>query len=164
MEFGIYIPIDSRRLKYSTKEYKNRLLGNHISNILIFVNKKDSILEQIKHCQEEMIKSYNSFEGGHSFITMNNLMDINTQNINYIPEFPDNSSKNIIFASHIGCVPERENVKFGLFMLFLNGVIGLIFMLFIIVKFLDLLLKDHIMLIKNMLTVFIILLRKYMIL
>ena len=77
MEFGIYIPIDTRRLKYSTKEYKNRLLGNHISNILIFVNKKDSILEQIKHCQEEMIKSYNSFEGDHSFITMNNLMNIN---------------------------------------------------------------------------------------
>ena len=116
MEFGIYIPIDTRRLKYSTKEYKNRLLGNHVSNILIFVNKKDSILEQIKHCQEEMKKSYYSFEGGHSFITMNNLMDINTQNINYIPEFPDNSSKNIIFASHIGCIPERENVRFGLFM------------------------------------------------
>ena len=65
-------------------------------------------MEQIKHCQEEMIKSYNSFEAGHAYITYNNLMDSKTQNINYIKEFPDNSSKNIIFPSYIGKVLEKR--------------------------------------------------------
>ena len=43
-------------------------------------------------------------------------MDLKTQNINYIKEFPDNSSKNSNFASHIWRVPERNDVRFGLFM------------------------------------------------
>ena len=73
-------------------------------------------MEQIQHYQEEMRKSYNSYEGPHAYITLNSLMDMKTQNINYIKEFPDNSSKNIIFASYIGRVPERKNIRFGLLM------------------------------------------------
>jgi len=115
-EFGIYTPIDIRRLKYTKEKIKNGLFQYNISAIVPFVTKKESIMEQIKHCQEELIKSYNSYEGVHAYITFNNLMDLKTQNINYIKEFPDNSSKNIIFASHIGRVPERENIRFGLFM------------------------------------------------
>ena len=61
-------------------------------------------------------KSYNSLEAGYSYITSNNLLDLNTQNINYIKEFPDNNSKNIVFASNIGRVLEKDNVRFGLFM------------------------------------------------
>ena len=116
MELGIYTPVDIRRLKYTKEKIKNTLFQNNVSNIIPFVNKKNNIMEQIKHCQKEMLKSYNSFEPAHSYITFNNLMDLKTQNINYIKEFPDNSSKNIIFASHIGRVPEKENVRFGLFM------------------------------------------------
>ena len=116
MELGIYTPVDIRRLKYAKETIKNRLFQYSISTILPFVQKKKTIMEQIKHCQEEMIKSYNSFDAGHAYITYNNLLDSKTQNINYIKEFPDNSSKNIIFASHIGRVLEKENVRFGLFM------------------------------------------------
>jgi hypothetical protein len=57
------------------------------------------IMEQIKYCQEEMIKSYKSFEVGLAYITCKNLLNFKTQNINYIKEFPDNSSKNIILPS-----------------------------------------------------------------
>lgn len=117
MELGIYTPIDIRKLKYTKEEIKNRLFQVNISNILPFVKKKKTIMDQIMHCQEEMLKSYKSFEGGHAFITLYNLMDLKTQVINYnIPEFPDNSSKNIVFASHIGRVPDRENMRYGLFM------------------------------------------------
>jgi len=116
MELGIYTPIDIRRLKYTKEKIKNGLFQYNVSCIVPFVKKKQTILEQIQHCQEEMRKSYDSYEGPHAYITLNNLMDMKTQNINYIKEFPDNSSKNIIFASHIGRVPERKNIRFGLFM------------------------------------------------
>ena len=116
MEFGVYTPIDIRRLKFTKEKIKNGVFQCNISSIIPYVNKKPSIMEQILHCQEQLKKSYNSFEGYHSFITLYNLMDLKTQNINYIKEFPDNSSKNIIFASHIGKVPDRKNVRFGLFM------------------------------------------------
>ena len=116
MEFGVYTPIDIRRLKYTKEKIKNGLFQYNVSCIVPFVKKKETILEQIQHCQEELKKSYDSYEGPHAYITLNNLMDMKTQNINYIKEFPDNSSKNIIFASHIGRVPERKNIRFGLFM------------------------------------------------
>ena len=116
MELGIYIPIDIRRLKYTKEKIKKGFFQYNISCVILFMKKHNSIMEQINHCQEQFKKSYESFEGYHSYITLNNLMDLKTQNINYIKEFPDNSSKNIIFASHIGRVPERNNVRFGLFM------------------------------------------------
>jgi len=116
MELGIYIPIDIRRLKYTKEKIKKGFFQYNISCVIPYVKKQNSILEQINHCQEQFKKSYDSYEGYNAYITLNNLMDLKTQNINYIKEFPDNSSKNIIFASHIGRVPERNNVRFGLFM------------------------------------------------
>ena len=113
MMLGIYTPIDIRRLKYTKEKIKNKLFQYNTSNILPFVYRKETIMEQIQHCQEELKKSYNSLEGTHAYITYNNLMDLETQKINYISELPDHSSKNIIFVSHIGYVPERENVRFG---------------------------------------------------
>ena len=116
MELGIYTPVDIRQLKYTKEKIKKGLFQYNISNIIPYVKKKQTIMEQILHCQEEMKKSYNSLEAGHSYITSNNLLDLNTQNINYIKEFPDNNSKNIVFASNIGRVLEKDNVRFGLFM------------------------------------------------
>ena len=116
MELGIYTPIDIRRLKYTKEKIKNGIFQYNISCVLPYMNKKPTILEQILHCQEQFKKSYDSYEGYHTYITLNNLMDEKTQNINYIKEFPDNSSKNIVFASHIGRVPDRKNIRFGLFM------------------------------------------------
>ena len=116
MEFGVYIPIDIRRLKYTKEKIKQGIFQCNISAVIPYVKKKPTILEQIYHCQEQFKKSYDSDEGYHTYITLYNLMDLETQKINYIKEFPDNSSKNIIFASHIGRVPERKNVRFGLFM------------------------------------------------
>ena len=116
MELGIYTPIDIRRLKYTKEKIKKGIFQYNISFIIPYMKKQPSILEQIIHCQKQFKKSYDSYEGYHSYITLNNLMDLNTQNINYIKELPDYSSKNIIFASHIGRVPERKNVRFGLFM------------------------------------------------
>lgn len=55
------------------------------------MKKKQNILEQILHCQEEFKKSYDSLEGYHAFITLFNLMNLETQKIDYIKEFPDNS-------------------------------------------------------------------------
>ena len=116
MELGIYTPIDIRRLKYTKEKIKKGFFQYNISCVIPYVKKQNSILEQINHCQEQFKKSYDSYEGYNAYISLNNLMDLKTQNINYIKEFPDNSSKNIIFASHIGRVPERNNVRFGLFM------------------------------------------------
>ena len=116
MELGIYTPVDIRQLKYTKEKIKKGLFQYNASNIIPYVKKKQTIMEQILHCQEEMKKSYNSLEAGHSYITSNNLLDLNTQNINYIKEFPDNNSKNIVFASNIGRVLEKDNVRFGLFM------------------------------------------------
>ena len=46
-----------------------------------------NILEQIKHCQKEFKKCYNSLEGYHAFITLFNLMNLETQKIDYIKNF-----------------------------------------------------------------------------
>ena len=116
MELGVYTPIDIRKLKYTKEKIKKGIFHYNISCIIPYMTKKGNILEQIIHCQEQFRKSYDSLEGYHAYITSNNLINLETQNINYIKEFPDNSSKNIIFASHIGRVPERNNLKFGLFM------------------------------------------------
>ena len=116
IEIGIYTPIDIRKLKYTKEKIKQGIFQYNVSCIIPFVKKKPDILEQILHCQEEFKKSYDSLEGYHAFITLFNLMNLETQKINYIKEFPDNSSKNIIFSSHIGRVPERKNIKIELIM------------------------------------------------
>ena len=116
MELAVYTPVDIRQLKYTKEKIKKGLFQYNTSNIIPYVKKKPTIMEQILHCQEEMKKSYNSLEPVHSYITCNNLMDLNTQNINYIKEFPDYNSKCMFFASNIGRVLEKENVRFGLFM------------------------------------------------
>ena len=116
MEIGVYTPIDIRKLKYTKEKIKQGIFQYNVSCVIPFVKKMSNILEQIKHCQEEFKKCYNSLEGYHAFITLFNLMNLETQKIDYIKEFPDNSSKNIIFSSHIGRVPERKNIKFGLTM------------------------------------------------
>ena len=56
IEIGIYTPIDIRKLKYTKEKIKQGIFQYNISCIIPFVKKKQNILEQILHCQEEFKK------------------------------------------------------------------------------------------------------------
>ena len=112
-EIAIYTPVDARRIKSATEEYKNHLFQSNAAIVLPFYKKQKTIFEQIKHCQEKLIEALNSSESLDSMLTTCNSMDEKTgKKINY-ENSPDNAHDNIVFASHLGRVPEREDVRFG---------------------------------------------------
>ena len=113
MELGVFTPVDSRRLKYTCSKHKATILHNNVSIVMPFIQKKETILEQIHQYQDELNRCLNSTEPVDSLLAISSMLDEKTHAIKQLPTCPDNSHENIIFASHLGRVPNREKIEFG---------------------------------------------------
>ena len=117
MELGVDVPIDSRQLKCATDKYKKLLFCNSVCTTLMFVNKKETILEQIKHCQERMKENLSSSQPYDIIFSHCDMFNAETKKVTLPSNYPDSYRYNIVFASHLGRAPDRDDIDFGTFSL-----------------------------------------------
>jgi len=110
----IFCPVDNRKYQYATQLFKNSLFFYHIGNIYPIVNKKENILENIKHCYEKFKKAYNSKDACISGYSCSNMTDEKGNIINTFKKPLNPSTNNYTFASHLGLVSQKmDDLQFS---------------------------------------------------
>lgn len=102
----IFCPVDNRKYPYATELFKKALFYYHIGNIYPIVNKKDDILENIKHCSEKFKEAYNSMDACISGYSNSIMTDESGKSVHQFTKPLDPCKNNYTFASHLGLVGE----------------------------------------------------------
>ena len=107
-------PCDSRPSKFSTDEMKNRIFFCGASSTFPGIKGQKNLIEDIKHCYNEIKKAVNSFEHIIGILLLGNSVDPkNNFKFKMIEGFPNFSLNPITTSSNIGQVNGNKPL-FGL--------------------------------------------------
>jgi hypothetical protein len=114
LTLGVYCPTDTRQSKYATEIHRKGKFFNAAGLQIIYINKQNSLMEDIKHCKEELKKVLNTTESCATFCYEEGFVDKEKKEMKFDENFPILCNYNLIFASNIGkvCVG-REDVSFN---------------------------------------------------
>jgi len=107
----IYIPVDTRKLPYSTDTLKKSLFFSRVGCIMPLVNKEVDILENMKKCTKILKEYVQKTTACDVSYNSANMKDIETGVLTFPDTYPD--TYNITFASHLGLVGNGfEDIQF----------------------------------------------------
>jgi len=110
LPLAILCPANTRLSKYATENYKKGIFFNAAGHQLIFINRQNSLMEDIKHCKEELIKVSNTNESCVAFCYEEGFVDKVKKEIKIDEETPNFLDHNLVYANNIGkiCVGRED--------------------------------------------------------
>ena len=110
---GVYTPVDTRQTKYATDIHKKGKFFNSAGLTIVYINKQNSIMEDIIHCKNELKKSLETTESCATFCYMEGYVDKEKKEMKFDENFPILNNYNLVFASNIGkvCIG-KEDISF----------------------------------------------------
>ena len=113
LTIGVYTPVDTRQTKYATDIHKKGKFFNSAGITIVYVNKQNSIMDDIIHCKNELKKSLETSESCASYCYMEGYVDKEKKEMKFDENFPILNNYNLVFASNIGkvCVG-KEDISF----------------------------------------------------
>ena len=114
LNLGVFCPTDTRQAKQATEIHKKGKFFNSAGLTIIYINKQNSLMEDIIHCKEELKKVLNTNESCATFCYEEGFVDKEKKEMKFDENFPILCNYNLIFASNIGkvCVG-REDISFN---------------------------------------------------
>lgn len=104
LPLAVVCPTNTRQSKYATEIYKKGKFFSAAGHQLIFINHQDSLMNDIKHCKEELIKVSNTTESCVTFCYEEGFIDKEKKEIKIDENTPYLCKYNLIFANNIGKV------------------------------------------------------------
>ena len=113
LTIGVYTPVDTRQTKYATDIHKKGKFFNSAGLTIVYINKQNSIMDDIIHCKNELKKNLETTESCASYCYMEGYVDKEKKEMKFDENFPILNNYNLVFASNIGkvCVG-KEDVTF----------------------------------------------------
>ena len=113
LTLGVYCPTDTRQSNYAKEIHKKGKFFNAAGLGIIYINKQNSLLEDITHCKEELKKVLDSNETWMTYCYEESFVNKEKKELKFDDNFPILCNYNLIFASNIGkvCVG-REDITF----------------------------------------------------
>ena len=113
LNIGVYTPVDTRQTKYATDIHKKGKFFNSAGLTIVYINKQNSIMEDIIHCKNELKKSLDTTESCATFCYTEGYVDKEKKEMKFDENFPILNNYNLVFASNIGkvCIG-KEDISF----------------------------------------------------
>lgn len=120
-EMCVCTPTDTRRYPFTTEEHRRSAFFGHNGFVLVYVQQKESLLDEIVLCSDELRKVMMTKETAHTVMFQTGC-GADSWKEDEIGPFPDCGSRNVVCASHIGYVCRNMNVCEITFMM--NNPVG----------------------------------------
>lgn len=113
LTLGVYCPTDTRQSKYAKEIHKKGKFFNAAGLGIIYINKQKTLIEDIKHCKEELKKVLDSTETCMTYCYEETFVDKEKKELKFDNNFPILCNYNLIFASNIGkvCVGREDKLS-----------------------------------------------------
>lgn len=102
-EMCVCTPTDTRRYPFTTEEHRRSAFFGHNGFVLVYVPQKKALLDEILECSNELQKVLKTKETAHTVMFQTGC-GAETWGEGEVGPFPDCASRNVVCASHIGCV------------------------------------------------------------